>query len=176
MDQYLIGNGRTGPACPLAEHRCEITAGAVAAQGQPGGVTAEVCGVGGNPGKSRLAILKTGREAVLWRQAVIDAGDDDAAATAETPAHDIVGVQIARSPAAAVQIDQYGQVTVFRRFRRPVEAHRNLPLWAGSSAVFDARQIVRGARQGQDRLTQHGAAFHRRQFVAWRRFTLGEFL
>ena len=89
-----------------ADHRGEIAAGAVAANGKARRVDAERGAVCRNPFGRGDAVLDRGREFVLGRQAVIDRDDRAAGGIGQMAAHRVVAFEIADDPAAAVEKDQ----------------------------------------------------------------------
>ena len=105
---------RRGTA-PVARHerddRGEVAAGAVAADREPGGVTAELGRVLAKPRDDRVRVLHAGREPVLGRETVVDRDDDAAGRVADRAAHAVVGVEVADHPPAAVEERDDGRRT-----------------------------------------------------------------
>ena len=106
-------------------HGGEVAARAVAADGQLFGIYFQTICVAGNKRESGKAILHGRRKRGLGRFPILHREHRAARAVGERAADDIVRVEIADHPAAAVEIDQRGQHFVLGRVLRPVRAHWN---------------------------------------------------
>ena len=88
----------------------------------------------GDPARRRVTILGRGREAMLGRVPIADAHNDHAGAAAQVAAEGIVGLLVAKHPAAAVEIDHD---RMRARRRRPVQLVGQQAVGALQHAVAD---------------------------------------
>jgi len=107
VDEQLVGDlGAAALAGQQRDGSGEVAAGAVAADGQAGGITAELAAVLGDPLDRGVAVFETGRESELGGEAVLDRDDDAGGQVGEGPAGVVVGLDAADDPAAAVVVDE----------------------------------------------------------------------
>jgi hypothetical protein len=153
IDQQLVRD-RQGAAVARRDRydRREVAAGAVAANREPRRVDAELARLPVHPCRRGDAVVDRSGKAVLGTHPVVDRDDDRTGAVAELAAEDVVGVEVADRPAAAVVVDERGQRARLRRrsagAERPVDAQRNRAVRA-----FAAR-VDHGADVGRRRLRE----------------------
>ena len=143
------------------DRRGEVAARAVAADGDPGGVDAEIGRVARGPKGCRVRVLGRGRELVLGRQPVVDRHHHASRAVGDRATRRVVGVETADDPTPAVEVDERGER---RRGRvlRPVDAHGNRAFGAGHGAVLHACHGLRVGGQRRDHALDVGACFRAR--------------
>jgi hypothetical protein len=127
--------------------RGEVSARAVAADGEPCAVGAERGRVFGDPLGRGVAIVGRRRELVLGGESVIDRHDDGTGLLGEVAADGVVGLERADYPTAAVEEDE----------ERPrcapvgrVDAERNLAGRPWNASVVDRRERLGRAAEGRD--------------------------
>ena len=90
------------------------------------GVHAQLGGMGDDPARGRPGVVGGGGEFVLGGQAIVHRDHAGAGLRGELPAEDVMRLQIADHPAAAVEVDVDRQPRGVGHSRRPVEAERDL--------------------------------------------------
>src|SRR5207253_6189949 len=89
----------------------EIAAGAVAADGDAVGVDVERTRAVSDAFGGRVTIVRRGRKFVFGGEPVVDRHGDAAGAGSEITADDVVGLETANDPSAAVEVDQRAKGT-----------------------------------------------------------------
>lgn len=108
-DEYLGADGRgAGIAGDQASDGGEVGARAVTGDGDAGGVESEFRAVAGDPADGIHGVVDGGGEAVFGREAVIDGEDGGSGSEGKAPAGGVMGVEIAKGPAAAVEVNEDG--------------------------------------------------------------------
>ena len=90
----------------LCGHRCEVAAGAVAADPDRGRIAAEPLGVGERPAGRGDRVVRRRRERVLGSEAVLDAEHRDPGAGADHAALAVIARDVADREPAAVEEDE----------------------------------------------------------------------
>ena len=105
------GRGCSSIACDLRNDRGKIATGAVATDGNPGGIGAEFSSVVHGPREGGDGIVDSSGEWVLRCQPVVDREYVHVGVTGEQPAWLVVTFEIADDPPATVKKDQQGSVS-----------------------------------------------------------------
>ncbi len=119
------------PAAPR-DHGGERSTGAVAHDGEAGGIDAESGGVFRNPASGGDAVVRRGGEGVFGSEPVIHGNDDAVGLKSDVAQCRIVGFEIAQAEPSAVKKDHAGESTG----NRAVDAERH-----GSQAVLDRVKV-----------------------------------
>src|SRR5215831_13647515 len=117
IEQQLAAQSRTAlVACPKRGDRRHVAACTVAGDSDPPYIGAKFGRMRRRPARRVQAIVDAGREFVLWRQAVVDRGNDAAAAGAQISAHAVMRIEAAQYEAAAVkEHEQWKRTRAVRR-------------------------------------------------------------
>src|SRR2546423_4646566 len=100
IDQHLTGNrGTVAVPSGNRHHGSKITAGAVAADHQPGVIDAERLAFGCDPRRCRDGVLDSGGKILLRRQSVNYGNKEEMTFFCATPAPPVPGIEIAAYPA-----------------------------------------------------------------------------
>ena len=141
VQQNLLA-GHEFPAVPRhqRDHRRQVSARAVADQGDVVGRDAEQVALGENFPRGQIAVLGRGGEAVLGGQAVVHRHHNVAGQAGHVGADLVVGVDVAGDPAAAVEEQQHGEHPLHFGGE---DAHRHLVV-AGQDVVVP--DLIKGAQ------------------------------
>ena len=133
VDEQLEGDrGPAAVAGAEGDHRGQVSAGAVAGDGQPVLGAAQRGRVARRPHGGRVGVLGGGRVRVLGRQPVVDRDDHRRHGRRQGPAQRVVGVEGPDHPAAAMEPDHDRE----RRLALGgVDPHRQVPGRTGHDPV-----------------------------------------
>jgi hypothetical protein len=102
---------------------------------------------------------------VLRRQAVVDGDDRNTRLGRDLPALDVVRVEVADDPAAAVEIDEHRKRRAGRHTGGSVDPQRDRPAGPVGGEVFDRADLRRCRRRGRTGLAEQLSGVLGRQRV-----------
>ncbi|MBP2018155.1 hypothetical protein J2Z79_001554 [Symbiobacterium terraclitae] len=173
VDQHLVCQLRIA-LLPGHEgdHRGQVAAGAVAGDGDALRVAAEAAGVLGHPGGRGVAVLGRRRELVLRGHPVVHRDHHRPGAVRQQGAGRVDRVRAADHPAAAVEVEEYGERPLARR---RIDADGNRTCRARNRPVHQARHRFRLAPE-RCQLLGHPPGLCRRHLVERGATSLGQLL